>query len=977
MQNKLSIRERIIHMPTNRERSLTDVLECLNFIVEANDRSSVYLVADIEKYRQKENVDPNIIVELENAKRYEVDAVYFRFFEGGRPPLPQIYIYDNTKRARREGDYVETHKNLWSAGVIPVYFTIDRQQLRIYDGRQPVEIQKNGATSVDPIDYFALGDIAEVDRALQQYDARLFDNGEFWDKGNESEHFLNDKSVYEKLLSGLRAVRKHLFKNKELSNVVDRLLIMSILIKYLEENGTDETGTNHAAIFFKEHVGCDTLVQAIREGRYVTLLDALARHFNGGVFRLNDEERRVLTDTDLTEFAAFLDGTLEGDEYVLWKEYSFKHIPIELISNFYEEFLPQDNKFGKRQNGSYYTPHYLVRLLVDENLPLQKGSLQKVIDVSCGSGIFLVTAFKRLVQIWRYNHSWAFPTPEELEEILSDFIFGVDLNANAVQLTIFSLDLSLCSMLSPRQIWTDLKFVDINNKNVFNDDFFNFVSRSNYDYGLVIGNPPFVEFKEEQYRGYKSRLEQAGMPLLTDIPRYNSSLMFLDASMHLLRKGGKLCMIMPTSPMLYSGGDFRQQFFSTYHVGQVIDFTFLKNILFNNARVATVALFAENRKPDGQDVLHLVAKHTLTNREKIFFEFDYYDFYSVPQVLALSSGDVWKANLMGGVRAFNILTKYEASPSINDYLLKQRRERRWEFGEGYQIGNAKYTADYITGHPCVDDITFNDDGSFSTYVVEEKMFQWPRKKSLYEPPHLLVKRTIGKNAIPVALSDEYLTFKEGVIGIHSPESDRPALQRLADYITENNALLRFLIILRSNRAGKNRSVYTHYMSDFLRLPYMAEGEVTTEEERLVVNDAVDFYFPYFDRIINLKMDEVIEDPYELQEFGDVYSKALNIVYQDGNKKYRLSDVYIGSTSFICIFSYSDKDIKTQLRDTSADLESLLEYVGEDYIIKRVVRAYTADSIVMIKPRQRRYWLKSMALRDADETFNDIMSKGNE
>lgn len=966
-----------IHIPMNKESNLTDVLECLNFTVEAHGRSSVYIVADIEKYRLNEEVDPNIIVELENAKRYDVDAVYFRFFEGGRAPLPQIYIYDNTKRPILESDYVEIHKNLWSAGVIPIYFTIDRQQLRIYDGRQPVEIQQNGEASVEPIDFFALGDIAEVDRALKQYDARLFDNGEFWDKGNESEHFVNDKSVYEKLLSGLRAVRKHLFRNEALSNVVDRLLIISILIKYLEENGTDETGANHAAAFFNEHVGCDTLVQAIRKGRYVMLLDALACHFNGGVFILSDEERQVLTDSDLTEFAAFLDGTLEGDEYVLWKEYSFKHIPIELISNFYEEFLPQDNISSKRQNGSYYTPHYLVRLLVDESLPLQKGSLQKVIDVSCGSGIFLVTAFKRLVQIWRYNHSWALLTPEEMEKILSDYIFGVDLNSNAVQLTIFSLNLSLCSMLSPRQIWTDLKFVDIYNKNIFNEDFFNFVSRSNNDFGLVIGNPPFVEYKEEQYQGYRSQLEQTGIPLLTDIPRYNSSLMFLDASMHLLKNGGKLCMIMPTSPMLYSKGDFRQLFFSTYHVGQVIDFTFLKNILFNNAKVATVALFAENREPDGQNVLHLVAKHTLTNREKIYFEFDFYDFYSIPLALALSSGDVWKANLMGGVRAFNILTKYGAYPSIKDYLLKQKRNRKWEFGEGFQIGNAKEPADYITGYLCIDDRKFNDDGTFSTYTVEDRMFQWPRKRLLYEPPHLLVKRTIGKCAIPVALSDEYLTFKEGIIGIHSPQSDRAELQRMADYLTENNALLRFLIILRSNRAGKNRSVYTHYMSDFLRLPYMEEGEGMTEEERIVVNDAVDYYFPYFDRIINLKMDEMIDNPFELQEFGEVYSNALNAVYQDGNTKYRLSDIYISSTSFICVFRYSDQDGKTRLRHTSTDLESLLEYVGEDYIIKRVARAYSSDAIVMIKPHQRRYWLKSMALRDADDTFNDIMSKGDE
>lgn len=970
--------EQKYHHSDGVNNHLSDVLGCLNFAVEAKDRSSVYLVSDIEKYRKNKGVNPYVIVELENAQKYEADAVYFRFFESGRMPLPQIYIFDNTTRGKQHKELAELHKNLWSAGVIPVYFVIERSQLRVYDGRQPVEIQKSGEVRVDPIDHFALDDISEVNRALKEYDARLFDNGEFWDRDIESEHFLNDKSVYEKLLSGLRAVRKHLTKNKTLSgHLVDRLLIMSILIKYLEENGTDETGVNHSAAFFKGYVGCETLVDAIREGKYVKILEALAQHFNGGVFKLDDNEKQILAGSDLTEFAAFLDGTLEGDEYVLWKEYSFKHIPIELISNFYEEFLPQDGGRGKRQNGSYYTPHYLVRLLVDESIPLQKGDLQKVIDVSCGSGIFLVTAFKRLVQLWRYNHEWEIPSPKELEGILSDYIFGVDLSVNAVQLTVFSLNLSLCSMLSPRQIWTDLKFIDIFDENIFNIDFFNFVSQSKRDFDLVIGNPPFVEYNGDKYQEYRLQLEQAGLTLLTDVPRYNSALMFLDASMHLLNKGGKLCMIMPTSPLFYGGGFFRQKFFSTYQVDQIIDFTFLKNVLFNNARVATSAVFAVNCEPNGQDVQHIVAKHTLTNREKIFFEFDYYDFYSVPQKLASESGDVWKANLMGGVRLFNILTKYDRYPKIKDYLKEQRKRNGWDYGEGFTIGNREKPATYITGHLCVDDKSFGEDGNFKTYTVKEDGFQWPRKQALYEAPHLLVKRTIGKNSIPVALSDEYLTFKEGIIGIHCPESDRPALQKLADYLTENNALLRFLIILQSNRAGKNRSVYTNYTGDFMKLPYLPEGGKMTEEERLVVNDALDYYLSYFDRVSNMKMDEIIADPLELLDFGKVYSKALNVVYQDGNKKYMLSDIYQSSTSFICVFCYSDEEVKPRLHDTDEDLQSVLEYVGEDYIVKRVVRAYTKDSIVMIKPRQRRYWLKSMALRDADETFNDIMSRGDE
>lgn len=218
-------------------------------------------------------------------------------------------------------------------------------------------------------------------------------------------------------------------------------------------------------------------------------------------------------------------------------------------------------------------------------------------------------------------------------------------------------------------------------------------------------------------------------------------------------------------------------------------------------------------------------------------------------------------------------------------MKKQKRERGWQYGEGFQIGNASKHADYIIGHLCVDDNAFEDNGTFKTCRVKEQLFQWPRKQSLYEPPHLLVKRTIGKYSIPIALSDEYLTFKEGVNGIHSPEKDRAALQALKDYLTENNTLLRFLIILHSSRAGKTRSIYTHYMSDLLRLPYMMEGEGMTDDERLVVNDAVGYYFPYLDRITDLEMDERINNSDELREFGAIYCRALNAVYEDGGKKY--------------------------------------------------------------------------------------------
>ena len=121
--------------------------------------------------------------------------------------------------------------------------------------------------------------------------------------------------------------------------LVDRILVICILIKYLEENGVDGDGNNLAKEFFHKSVQADSLVEAIHNGKFTELLDALAIHFNGGVFKITDDEKSAIHKTDLRLLENFLLGTLDGKQQLIWEEYSFKYIPIELISNFYEEFF--------------------------------------------------------------------------------------------------------------------------------------------------------------------------------------------------------------------------------------------------------------------------------------------------------------------------------------------------------------------------------------------------------------------------------------------------------------------------------------------------------------------------------------------------------------------------------------------------------------------------------------------------------------
>ena len=54
-------------------------------------------------------------------------------------------------------------------------------------------------------------------------------------------------------------------------------------------------------------------------------------------------------------------------------------------------------------------------------------------------------------------------------------------------------------------------------------------------------------------------------------------------------------------------------------------------------------------------------------------------------------------------------------------------------------------------------------------------------------------------------------------------------------------------------------------------------------------------------------------------------------------------------------------------------EQLIEEMSPSIYVRRNLRRYSGDTTFIVKPNQMRYWTQSAALRDADETYKDIMS----
>jgi len=923
-------------------------------------------------------------IALEIAEKYGATAVYFRkFINDKRPSIPQVYIYDYTTIDKRDEDIAELHKRLWNSAQVPLFIVFRKHNIQIFNSLNPPDIDEvTGELKLKVLDLISISaeyeKLSEKERKkYDDFSARKFDNGSFWDSTRHKNKFDPNQTINEKLLFQLKYVKREMIKRKILDEeLTKKLLVKIILIKYLEERKDEKGNQVFPDGYFKKFtIKAEKFSDVLRErGGCLKLFDALGEHFNGRILDVSDKkERSALENTDLTDFADFIDGNIQGRQYNLWPLYSFKDLPVEIISNIYEDFLSKK----KKKTGIVYTPPYLVNFLVDECMPLSESITNyKILDPACGSGIFLVATYQRLVFRWRKKNDWQEPNLEDLRKLLKDNIFGVDQSEEAVRLTAFSLCLALCDMLSPKE-WQNLTFDDLFKKNLIAEDFFKLIAddRLEKDFDLVIGNPPFIKINTESAK----KIEKQRIKVRPKIPYKKLALLFLEQAIELCKDNGMLCLILPAGPFLYNktSGKFRKHFLSKYNTIQILDFVSLQEGLFKSSTHPVIAVFAKKEKPKGNSLFHITIRKTESTKDKLFFELDYYDFHRIPFKEALDNKYVWKSNLMGGGRIRYLVDKLTSMRSLSDYLDVKCEDEKWVVGEGYQRGN-KRKAEFITGKKMLPAEAFTEDGIDETKIVIEtsEYFYWPRNKYIYEAPHVLIKET-GKNSIPIVYVDYYLTFTHRIVGIHAPKEQVEELKFIEAIFKKSNRTFLFSISCTSSSLLIKKSTAIE-KNDIDRIPYPEnEKEMGLSPiEKILVDDVVDNMLDFHRKGEKSKVFKKVNDQ-QLEEFAEVYCKILNSVYKDLKAMEPVK-----TDSFICYpFYFKEKPDVEFSKNNIEKLEKYLnilidkKYKRANLRMIRVMQIYDKNAIYLIKPNQLRYWLKSIAIRDADDTFADLVEQG--
>ncbi len=890
----------------------------------------------------------------------DVKFVFFRRFADGRSSQPAALIVDNQDQRLDNMSLAKLHNDLWMHGVAPLVYVTWPTRIDILSCARGPDFWQDDDHQYHPAAQLEIASSIESELAKRRnFSAHRLADGTFWDDPSNHPLAQHEKAAHESLIQAI--VEADIALDGANSPIQRRLLLLMVLIKYLE----DRDVFPGPGWFGRFHKGARRFFDVIESGEpesVLNLLRTLEDRFNGDVFALPAEMK--LTKTALRQFSNLVEARTIKQQRYLWEQYSFAHLPVEVISHLYQRFV--------KGSTAVYTPPFLASLLLDYAMPYEKiTGKERVLDPACGSGVFLVGAFRRLVAVYRSMHKKA-PAVNTLKAILKNQIFGVETDANAVDLTVFSLALAVCDSLQPNVIWNELRFDRLRGQNIIESDFFEIgngdeCSSSIGTFDVVIGNPPFEsDFSKAAHFVNNSRISERGA-----FPDKQIAYLFLEHSIHQLRENGRICMIQPKG-FLYNRNVQRvREHISTIAIPSVvIDLTSIRN-LYSGADPKTVAIIANRGRSKPNDrVTHLVFRRTFNTSNRLGFEIDHYDQHTVRVESISSEPFVWKANLVGGGRVLSLVRRLASLRTLQ----RMTEEEGWISGEGFIQGTSGTEAPHLTGKPLVD-IDALQSGNLSSQTLApltDKRFIRSRNPDLFEGPLVLIGEL---ESLPCEFWEgRGVAYSQRIVGIRGNDSDKQRLSRVVEIVKRHRTCLRFYVAAVSPQYLLDKATaITKGDIEALPLPSDSRELELTFWEEAIASDVAELIAP----LIRLGQNSALliqnASLENLNEYAQLYCKMLGSIYDNLH-----ADKPIFLNGLICQpFYFGDQPSINWLGPgCEGHLKSLVfDNSRESLRTVRVVRYYHENVVFLIKPDRLRYWIKSTAIRDADDTLVDLQRQG--
>jgi len=981
-------------------------------------------------------------VVINQVKDFGIDEIYFSTDENHNS-YPAVFL----KKVLKFDDLTLrevaiAQKKIWNFKKVIFLYVYSETEIRIYNcAEKPLLIKSDDfdykkELKTLEIESYKFSDKTKLKQLQNLFSTIAIDTGIIWT--------LEEAFDIRKKISLQRRVDKYLVESltytaRQLQiegleiNLIHKIIMRSLFLLYLEDRGaTDEKFYSEIKNGAKSYF--DILDDA--EKTY-SLFQKLEEYFNGNVFTVDSNESISREHLQIIR-KCFINGNDNSFQQNLFEDlrlFDFSIIQIELLSEIYENFLAEINPTLKQDTGTYYTPPSLVELILNEKLPIsrtEKNFNIKVLDPTCGSGIFLVESFKRLVKRHENANAEKLTDFNELKRLLTDNIFGVEIHPQSIKVAAFSLYLALVDNLNPKTIWQNKDYRLPYLINDLSDD--TLVEQGNnlfrcdtiqenpevekIDFDLVVGNPPFgTKNISQSIRNYCDKFGFAKEMVLPFLHKATT-----------LSKGGEIALIFNTKVLTNTNGKyqaFRKWLFNECYVEKIYNFSILRKVpedfggqLFGSATGPISVVFYRKNPPQKKSdtIIYYAPKTYIKSNVIEGVSIDSTDLKFLPrEECQKPSTKIWKVAMWGGMSDFDIIKRISKKTVSMEAFLKNTKngwglpraglngDREHQDFIPEQVINSRYIQRFYTPNDALQ--------------KNNKYFR-NIDKNLFEPPYVLFKKG-QKNRKLTASYIDYYAFcttacyvfngnvesdkKKALTAIFNSKITTYILfmvssswgiereQIFMDEVMDTPAIINLLNQENLSKiVGHFDEIMSGIKSDFLIKDYSQLEEKIdkvilkdvlgmTDREMVIINDSLEYSLDLFE---NKQKSKALLPVTNVTDYAKRISSELNEFLN--NQEIVCSAMTFKTPHFspLMMIKLSFGTKKGGVIKSKEDVDKELRQLDKTLWQKKATNIYfrkklnykTGNEIFIVRPNQRRFWTQSMAIEDASELILEILNE---
>ncbi|MBO0949219.1 HsdM family class I SAM-dependent methyltransferase [Fibrella forsythiae] len=754
------------------------------------------------------------------------------FFEFTVAPIPE--------------EIQEIHKNCWNFNRISTVFFILPDQIQIFNG-----------FSLD--EKIGLLNILTDENDLSKFSYWELISGKTWEHFSDQIEGVKGDRVDATLLKNIadakKALSDRLLKSELANSIIGRLIFTRYLIDrdvivqfkgepLNYERFNDILAETSPSILYELFSFLnEKFLNDANEMLFPTTLSVHDDEAVTKVLTLEEEKAYVREEHIEIVFNLFTGGNIIEKQIVIYfanfKYYDFEIIPVEFISNIYELFIGEQKQVAQ---SSYYTPLFLTEYILNQtvkkyfdNNPNEYNC--KVLDPSCGSGIFLVESLRKIInQYQRISKVSKFELKSKLSSLVTDNIFGVDKDPEAINIAIFSIYLTLLDFQEPKDIST-FKFPNLRD-NFFEGDFFSEEFSSEYlfrtrvatvEFDFVLGNPPWgTPLSDEKqlfeiYCEKRAKKDEWSDKRLISNREIAQAFIIRISDIASKQRTAPSCALIITSKIFYNnnGKDFRRYFLERFYLEQVVELSVIRRQVFdkkipkiagkNKTTIGPPSIifykFAQGRNTSNNIVKHISIKPNIFFRLFKILVVEKYDYKEVVQSFFVENDWIWKLLVFGTISDFYFIKRLKRLRTINEVVSDEKRfivNQGFKRKDGLRSKDSTNLIGYnlieVSKHDLQQFHLNSDLGLFS----EKSVAYLPLNLAVFEPPMLLIKEGTDPSFKSLsALSYEKSVFNSSITAIKAlKESDVDQLKIFSAVLNSN--LCGYYFLLTGSSIGIER-----------------------------------------------------------------------------------------------------------------------------------------------------------------------------